>query len=664
MDGKRVLTGKEAQQRAKAMACVRSRSPACQGQVHVGLFFDGTGNNHKWKQDEHNLDQRARNKHSNVARLWDAHLDEPSNGFFKYYIPGVGTPFEDVGDILKPLTDIGGNGFAFMGAERVNWGITSLLNAVHFYLRKENLFDKEAQKKIVSLMSLKMLSMTLPLIDEGGIRWTMLTGFEEKLAAVVKSHPLKIRQINVSIFGFSRGAAEARACAHWMQQIFEREAGAFELAGVPIRIGFMGIFDTVAAVGLGDITPVTFGHMAWADKTQSIHPAVEQCVHFVALHEQRSSFPLESATGRGNVGYPGMHSDVGGGYCPGEQGKSMPEWGPSPHLSQIPLLDMHFAAMKAGVPMKTIEEIKAAPELAASFSTDSRLLEVYNSWLKTNGVKAGSIKDFTQEHTKQYLRWRGMLHEGNSRKFLTKRFYRESGASDKEDLYEADTNLGIMLRSWRERKGANQTFFGRAREIAKDVAHFASVPGRLFVESGKNPLSVHEDAFLTLMMDATLPSSASIALFEDYVHDSRAGFRPIPGHHEPEWLTGGYARFRNVFIQVDANENLTNNANESLKALKAAGNEAVTHFQKLYKVTLDTYESARNQIHKMSGQVRDVAVAARREADHAARIYNRAQKEIVLKYAKAEKEWRTILQEGWHGLNSAEPQGPKKSEKL
>jgi len=75
LSGKRKLTSREAAQRAKAMACIHSRNATqCQGQVYASLFFDGTGNNDRWVQEGFKHTQRQRNKHSNVARLFDAHL--------------------------------------------------------------------------------------------------------------------------------------------------------------------------------------------------------------------------------------------------------------------------------------------------------------------------------------------------------------------------------------------------------------------------------------------------------------------------------------------------------------------------------------------------------------------------------------------------------------
>lgn len=105
----------------------------CQGQVYSTLFFDGTGNNQKWTEPNTSGTQQARDKHSNIARLLNAALTEPADGFFPYYIPGVGTPFKEIGD-----TDTSGNrlgqGAGYMGADRINWGITRIFNAMHIYL--------------------------------------------------------------------------------------------------------------------------------------------------------------------------------------------------------------------------------------------------------------------------------------------------------------------------------------------------------------------------------------------------------------------------------------------------------------------------------------------------------------------------------------------------
>ncbi len=622
------------------MECVRSQNKTqCQGQVYVGLFFDGTGNNSKWVQKGHTVTQQQRNKHSNVARLFDAHLFEPQNGFFRYYVPGVGTPFDEIGDTSTD-DDKAGNGAGYMGADRINWGITSIFNAVHRYLVNADLLTLAEQKSLVNRISIDMLRYgplgATPLSTEGASRWAALTALEERLAAVARAHQRKITQINLSIFGFSRGAAIARACAHWLSHIFEKQGGGFQLAGIPVRIGFMGLFDTVSAVGVGDMAPFADGHMAWADDTQTIHPLVEDSAHFIALHEQRACFPLEGAA-RVNVGYPGMHSDVGGGYFPGEQGKSMPHWSASPHLSQLPLMDMHFAAIKAGVPLMTMAEIQKDSRLAKSFSIDKRLLALYNEWLLTHQVSPGSTTAVTQAHAKQYIRWRGMLHAEGKKRLTSMRFYNEAPEADRTDLREADDDLGAQLWWLRVRKNANESFWQTTTERLKTMTRFTVPASRLFIESGKEPLSAHEAQFFGLATEGASPSDATIKLFEDYVHDSRAGFR-IMDHHEPIFLTGGYLRFRQVFQERISINSAYELANDSVLIAKSTIQTTKEYLQSLYKASIDTYARARQTAKSAMLRAKNATISA---ANEATRAYQAAEREVVLKYTQAQKEaWR------------------------
>lgn len=645
LDGKRKLTARESLLRAQAMACVRSpKSTQCQGQVHVGLFFDGTGNNDRWIEEGQTQTQRARNKHSNVARLFDAYPTEPENGFFAYYMPGVGTPFKDIGDTSKLEYGVGGAGFGFKGADRINYGILSILNAVNRYLTGRPLLEGSDTGSMAASISKDALG---PLTLEGALRWTGLTALEERLASVVCGHQRKVTQVNVSIFGFSRGAAEARACAYWLSQICERHGGGgMSLAGVPLRIGFMGIFDTVAAVGLGDAFPFTDGHMAWANGTQAIHPAVEECAHFIALHEQRASFPLEAAVGRGNIGYPGMHSDVGGGYCPGDQGKSMPEWGESPQLSQIPLIDMHFAAIKAGVPMKTIEEIAADPGLRKSFATDKALLMSYNHWLSNHGVQGGDIRSFTEAHARHYIRWRAALHLGGGTGVAALPFFkRTKSEKDQANLRAADESFGWDLKFLLERKVANATTLGYLTERIKDVIQLSSpVLGRLIVEPAKSPLSSDEERFLDIAVGAPMPPPGCAGLFADYVHDSRAGFTVWLGKAEPSILTGGYLRFRHVFKEeVHAESKVFGWANSGLSATKAAGNEMARFAHTLWHQTVLAYNRAR-------AQMVTVGNAAIQSVSSS---YHSAEMKVVRSYHAAEQELYEQLERRYAAVKSA-----------
>ncbi len=63
----------------------------CGHQIFVGVFFDGTDNN---------MDRdKPRGAQTNVVRLYDAYpQDTFKDRFYKVYVPGVGTPFKEIGE--------------------------------------------------------------------------------------------------------------------------------------------------------------------------------------------------------------------------------------------------------------------------------------------------------------------------------------------------------------------------------------------------------------------------------------------------------------------------------------------------------------------------------------------------------------------------------------
>ena len=96
------------------------------------------------------------------------------------------------------------------------------------------------------------------------------------------------------------------------------------------------MFDTVASVGLAASALIADGHQAWADADDSLRIPLEpvQCLHLVSGHEARRSFPLDSVLYRGElppncteIVFPGVHSDIGGGYPPFDQGRGKDPWG-------------------------------------------------------------------------------------------------------------------------------------------------------------------------------------------------------------------------------------------------------------------------------------------------------------------------------------------------
>lgn len=130
-------------------------------------------------------------------------------------------------------------------------------------------------------------------------------------------------EVVMDVFGFSRGAAAARYFVNCFRQGYVeywKNFTSLQRASVPkgrrVRFRFIGVFDTVAAIGLGTNKrngPVNV-HMATAQANR-IH-------HLTATHEYRENFRLNHTQPGGGTtqALPGAHSDVGGGYrTPGDE---------------------------------------------------------------------------------------------------------------------------------------------------------------------------------------------------------------------------------------------------------------------------------------------------------------------------------------------------------
>lgn len=88
----------------------------------------------------------------------------------------------------------------------------------------------------------------------------------------------------VDVFGFSRGAAAAR---HFINKLLALNTGR------PLRVGFVGLFDTVAAIG-----SAADGLDTSDDNNLGVSlyppPDADQVVQLTAHHEYRVNFALNS----------------------------------------------------------------------------------------------------------------------------------------------------------------------------------------------------------------------------------------------------------------------------------------------------------------------------------------------------------------------------------
>jgi Uncharacterized alpha/beta hydrolase domain (DUF2235) len=511
----RTPTAREQSGRAAAVDTGAASGLACEKEIHVGLFFDGTNNN--MKRD------RPSSGHSNIVSLFDAHKDDKQE-YFAYYIPGVGTPFPEIGENGE---DPDGKTFGKGGEARIHYGMLQVYNAACRAATGSDLLTPQEMKDLVTGVFTGLGTWW---------RWgdsKLVSKFKEidsRLKQAVEGKRPRVCTVNVSVFGFSRGAAEARAFGQWIQLVTRSAVG-----NAIFKFQFMGIFDTVASVLLADSSPVGgSGFMDWADGTMGIQ-GVNRIVHYVASHEIRRSFPLSTARagdgwpgGAKEFAYPGAHSDVGGGYSPGDQGKS--KAGRSALLSQIPLNDMLFESLNAGVKFRAKTEMPG--QVRADFAVDADLDKSFGAFAqwtvevdeKQDIVGAGANpEDRLKYHMQRYWRWRASV--SSDERFKALESYRNSGAQDKVDLWEAELD-------WRRDVHV-------ARESMKPVPLYSYSRAGAVKQGERVPASALEREVIRQVDLAHTVTPAVSAFFDRYVHDSHAGF----------WLLGPITQVdRKVYI--------------------------------------------------------------------------------------------------------------------
>lgn len=334
----------------------------CEVSLSAGLFFDGTNNN----KDR----DIATFSSTNIARLHDIYGNATPADCRRIYIPGVGTCFPEIGEYGESKA---GAGCAFGCEGRVIFALLAVLNYLHYYCFKSEVLNKSSVLALCrnsinvpddydceNLAKLGLqYGLLQPDIGSNKNRHEFLMSLCKDLEGKFKCAKPRVVELFVDVFGFSRGAAEARVFCNWLDQLL---VGG-RLAGIPVNFRFVGILDTVASAGFWSgtaalLTNSTGGHGAWASaESLRIPNSVQNCVHMVAMHELRRNFPLDEIGIDGTLlpqwaqhAYPGAHSDVGGGYKPGELGISAGD--DSMKLSQIPLNHLLECAIAAGAPMK------------------------------------------------------------------------------------------------------------------------------------------------------------------------------------------------------------------------------------------------------------------------------------------------------------------------
>ena len=249
--------------------------------IHIGVFFDGTSNNfyntdYRKKNPDKNYSDGLyyaydsyRGDYTNVAKLYNTYFTQGHD--FKIYIEGPGT--------VSPLCKLDESG-----------------NEVYYSIGTADSLASAASGNWIESMGSKIRKAN-----------NIIT---KRLAD--KYPPNTIVNIKMDVFGFSRGAAEARRFINPLNivPLLHEEFGT-ALNNYRISINFLGLFDTVLS-------------------EYSILPGIElklqsdikKVVHLVAADEYREHFPVTSIKEKGKklrsnyieIVLPGAHSDIGGGY--------------------------------------------------------------------------------------------------------------------------------------------------------------------------------------------------------------------------------------------------------------------------------------------------------------------------------------------------------------
>lgn len=288
--------------------------------LRIGVFFDGTNNNAanvaqglqcrassaealgQSAEDRQSIAESCRpfmlkegssydNGITNVARLYELYQDNSSqppenasNYALRVYIEGIGTLAGEPDDLLSQ--GLGG-------------GKTGVLSKV------ERAFKEYIPEQLRRLMEVQP--------------------------------SIQVEAIEFDVFGFSRGAAAAR---HFVNQVNRKGLGplgdallqsgvtyapGFELTNA-VQVGFVGLFDTVAAIGsLADGLNVRDGNDGGV-QTQLPAGCARKVVQLTARDEYRANFLLTTvAPPHQEIALPGAHSDVGGGYHRDREGPLMLE---------------------------------------------------------------------------------------------------------------------------------------------------------------------------------------------------------------------------------------------------------------------------------------------------------------------------------------------------
>ncbi|CAM6483049.1 type VI secretion system baseplate subunit TssF [Klebsiella aerogenes] len=255
----------------------KKTEPGCPASLHISLFFDGTCCN---EEDGDEVYGSRNPPLTNIGRLYHAAnwLDKAEDdGYFSYYFPGCGARFPEIGEEHYSLD---GELFANGGEDRINQALLKTYSSICYAVNKKAIEDSELDIFRPQMATVWPFSRLTQKFN----RKSALDKFcDDHLGAVVNQWPRqptrlhiqrsqrRIAKIKLFVYGYCRGASTARAFARGLESLLDDAKmpldatnmlpagtvvpGGPTLMGIPISIEFMGLLDSVSAVGVPHILP-------------------------------------------------------------------------------------------------------------------------------------------------------------------------------------------------------------------------------------------------------------------------------------------------------------------------------------------------------------------------------------------------------------------------
>jgi hypothetical protein len=218
--------------------------------------------------------------------------------------------------------------------------------------------------------------------------------------------------------------------------------------------------------------------------------------------------------GCSEVVFPGVHSDIGCGYCPGEQGRGLDPDG-ADMLTRVPLVYMYKQARIAGVPLKLEFASKVAKE---RFKIAPATITALNAYLGAATHTTGSLTSIMREQGRFHMQWHLARRSRGSAPLESTTSFARATVFDQNDLHSANLEFDsevVAFETWLADQG-------------KAFAPKTQVPGF------KNDHEAEWEEIATWWKKAPPLPQAVLTFFDEYIHDSRAWFKLIPGNPDSE----------------------------------------------------------------------------------------------------------------------------------